>query len=586
VPLPSNPNHPYYQRPASSKCRIEAPLPERSERPNLPDNLASLSIEALDLSVRSRNALRNNSIRTLGQLVLLSDDQLIEFKNLGLKSLTDVHRALDEFVAEHTEEIKTQQSAIRKGVSETSVKSGPVRSTGGWLVPRDLSSRKNGQGQPTSDDALDDLMTAPVEVLDLSTRALNTLKRLRIISVEELLAYPKHKIMHEENFGIRSLNEIESKTFGYLSSGLENGDNTRSVEEELRVGTKSFVDQMLSRLFERQRSVVIDRYGLWDGIAETLQDIGDKLGVTRERIRQIEDKGLKRLRRVNSRVIDKFVLSKIRTYVGSQNDNILGILSKDEIANAFADDCTSHEAMLAVTFLQDVNASLFAKQLFEAEPGVYCHDKESLSKYKALLEAIERALHNHQKPIPEERLYAELTKDEKPLSDDQRTLLKRLLQISPSVIRLRNGSVGLSEWMEFHRRDATSLAEAALRLLGRPTHFREIAQKISVFFPDAGTANERTIHQIVSGDQRRFVWVKHGTYGLAAWGLKRAPFIKDRLIELLSESSYPLPYWHLKEKVLEVCNCKELSVRMTLDLNPKVFKKFDPDQYSLRKHYQ
>ena len=61
--------------------------------------------------------------------------------------------------------------------------------------------------------------------------------------------------------------------------------------------------------------------------------------------------------------------------------------------------------------------------------------------------------------------------------------------------------------------------------------------------------------------------------------------IKDKLCELLGETPYPLPYWHIEEKVLEVCNCKPASVRMTLQLNPKVFKKFDGDQFGLARHF-
>lgn len=76
-----------------------------------------------------------------------------------------------------------------------------------------------------------------------------------------------------------------------------------------------------------------------------------------------------------------------------------------------------------------------------------------------------------------------------------------------------------------------------------------------------------------------------GPYGLVAWGLTKPPYIKDRLSELLSQAQYPLPYWHLEEKVLEVCNCKRSSVRMTLELNPKLFKKFEGDQFGLARHF-
>jgi hypothetical protein len=153
-------------------------------------------------------------------------------------------------------------------------------------------------------------------------------------------------------------------------------------------------------------------------------------------------------------------------------------------------------------------------------------------------------------------------------------------------VRLHNGTIALSKWTEFKRRDAANVGAAALRILGRPAHFRELAQKIGALFPDLRDINERVVHNALVCHPERFVWVKQGTYGLKAWGIARSPYIKDRLIELLSESTYPLPYWHLKEKVLEVCNCKETSVRMTLDLNRTVFKKFDGDQYGLRKHFE
>ncbi len=63
-------------------------------------------------------------------------------------------------------------------------------------------------------------MTAPVKVLDLSTRSLNVLTRLQIGSIAELLAYPKQEIILARNIGRKSLHEIESKVFAYLSEGV------------------------------------------------------------------------------------------------------------------------------------------------------------------------------------------------------------------------------------------------------------------------------------------------------------------------------------------------------------------------------
>ncbi|WP_235111417.1 sigma-70 family RNA polymerase sigma factor [Acaryochloris sp. 'Moss Beach'] len=55
------------------------------------------------------------------------------------------------------------------------------------------------------------------------------------------------------------------------------------------------VSGYLSLLDERQRFIVSQRYGLEDGEPKTMNEIGQQLGVSRERIRQIINKAMKKL---------------------------------------------------------------------------------------------------------------------------------------------------------------------------------------------------------------------------------------------------------------------------------------------------
>ena len=64
---------------------------------------------------------------------------------------------------------------------------------------------------------------------------------------------------------------------------------------------KEHIDLWLEQLTEKQRAVVELRFGLHDKEAATLEDVGMKLGVTRERVRQIQIEALKRLRRILKR---------------------------------------------------------------------------------------------------------------------------------------------------------------------------------------------------------------------------------------------------------------------------------------------
>ena len=56
------------------------------------------------------------------------------------------------------------------------------------------------------------------------------------------------------------------------------------------------MEAALSELSEREQEVVKMRFGLVDGQAKTLEEVGKEFGVTRERIRQIESKTLAKLR--------------------------------------------------------------------------------------------------------------------------------------------------------------------------------------------------------------------------------------------------------------------------------------------------
>ena len=64
------------------------------------------------------------------------------------------------------------------------------------------------------------------------------------------------------------------------------------LHEKLKV-----IESELNQLPERERKIIILRFGLEDGEPKTLEEVGRVIGVTRERIRQIEAKALKKLRK-------------------------------------------------------------------------------------------------------------------------------------------------------------------------------------------------------------------------------------------------------------------------------------------------
>ncbi len=59
---------------------------------------------------------------------------------------------------------------------------------------------------------------------------------------------------------------------------------------------KEHLDEVLDTLTEREQKVLRLRFGMNDGRARTLEEVGKEFDVTRERIRQIEAKALRKLR--------------------------------------------------------------------------------------------------------------------------------------------------------------------------------------------------------------------------------------------------------------------------------------------------
>ena len=73
--------------------------------------------------------------------------------------------------------------------------------------------------------------------------------------------------------------------------------NTDIENDTMKLMLQEALQEALSCLTDREREVIESRFGLKDGTARTLEETGKKLGVTRERIRQIESKALGKLRK-------------------------------------------------------------------------------------------------------------------------------------------------------------------------------------------------------------------------------------------------------------------------------------------------
>ncbi|MGL6056992.1 MAG: sigma-70 family RNA polymerase sigma factor, partial [Culicoidibacterales bacterium] len=82
----------------------------------------------------------------------------------------------------------------------------------------------------------------------------------------------------------------------HLGDFIEDQDSVSPTDYATNEVLKEQIRDVLERLTDREERVLRLRFGLDDGRTRTLEEVGQEFGVTRERIRQIEAKALRKLR--------------------------------------------------------------------------------------------------------------------------------------------------------------------------------------------------------------------------------------------------------------------------------------------------
>lgn len=178
---------------ASKGMMIDDEQQKRMEKYNA---LLETPVTDFDLTLRTRNSLRKMNIRTLADLLRVSESELRSYKNLGDASLEEVKVMLAQRGLRLGQAAEQQQSAIKQAV---------------------YSQLKNDSG---SDEQI---LNRSVNDLALSVRARKALALLGIQSIGELCVRTEAELMGVKNFGTTSLLEIKEK-LTEMGLGLRNLD--------------------------------------------------------------------------------------------------------------------------------------------------------------------------------------------------------------------------------------------------------------------------------------------------------------------------------------------------------------------------
>jgi hypothetical protein len=327
---------------------------------------------------------------------------------------------------------------------------------------------------------------------------------------------------------------------------------------------------LISTLKDRTRDIIIQRYGLGDfPQRKTLEAIGQQYGITRERIRQIENFALNSVKK--SQAIESFqpVFTELKDIIVQKGK----ILSEKEILDSLAEEPKLKNHIFFLLVLGDDFIKLRDDDEFEHRWTI---EKEYAEKVHEAL----RQLHQQIKEgdiIPEKEIILFLRKHAENLITEKirDEIIRSWLRISKIINSNPLGEWGLASSFHIKPRGVRDLAFLALRKQGSPMHFAEVAEKINQYF--SRPAHSATVHNELIKDDR-FVLVGRGLYALNDWGYKSGT-VSDIIKALIKENG-PLPREDIIRAVLKERYVKENTILVNLQ-NRNYFKRDTGGRYAI-----
>lgn len=336
------------------------------------------------------------------------------------------------------------------------------------------------------------------------------------------------------------------------------------------------LEKMSSRLISdlpvRAQDIVMKRFGLQDSIPLTLEAIGKKHDITRERVRQIVNNSLACLQdkiwkeKAEPSLIDFF--AKVSKTLSSQ-----GSLKREDLLVS-ALGCQGFQCHLV--FLLHLTSNLFYHRETDEVHTFWANKEEFVENAPDLLQDILSLFEEKNDAISFEELEDEL-------DDFAPQTLASFLEISKYLVLAHNGKWGLADWPEVNPKTVRDKAYLVLKEQGEPLHFKKLTQVIEEFqhkFPlkIVKPVLAQTVHNELIKDAR-CVLVGRGTYALCEWGYTPGT-VKEVIRSVLAGSKTHLAKGVIVQKTLEQRQVKESTVLLNLQ-DKRVFQRDEAGNYYL-----
>ena len=373
--------------------------------------------------------------------------------------------------------------------------------------------------------------------------------------------------------------------------------NNQQAEQVAKLDAVEIINSLFSELNERERDVLIRRFGLSGGAKETLEEIGKIHNLTRERIRQIETTSVKRLRQLTN--LDNY-LSGLKNVIINLLEEHGGLMEKEYLFNNLVnfslgggkkhEDEAKHKrhfyfliSKLLHDEFEEINDSEFFKESFKLKYQSLEHLEELASE---LLEKIREAkklfmtedLINLSKDLDSYKKHetkfgqtnnldisGALSNDlfeEKAEVINSNKAIYSVFQAAKEIEQNRFGHWGVNDSREIKPKTINDKIYLILKNSGKPMHFSEIAEKINQIAFDKKQANAATVHNELILDEK-YILVGRGLYGLKEWGYSKGT-VAEVIEKIIVAAGRPLSREEIISKVLEQRVVKKATINLAL----------------------
>lgn len=319
----------------------------------------------------------------------------------------------------------------------------------------------------------------------------------------------------------------------------------------------------------READVISRRYGL-QGNKETLEQVGETLNITRERVRQIEKATMLRARlSLEDNKNPDFTAAEM-DITKALHEMGRGAKVEDLAQKLMGDTTVASKA--TVTFLADLSS----KMVLTSENDRYhaaivlSNDKED-RQIKENVDKIVSTLKKHGAPVKLDELYKLVAGNY-----EHPTEVAAMASISKQITNL-DGMWGLTNWPQVNPRNIRDKIYVVLKQSDQPMHFSAIAEAVKAQNFRRNNVTEQAIHNELIKDDR-FVLIGRGIYALAERGYKPGS-ITDVITDLLRKNGVMYRDDIVRE-VLKVRQVREATVLLNLQSKPQ-FKRVAKARYEL-----